>query len=74
MVCLASWQPATKQAGPMQLFCFADTESNPDDSVGIRPDCSSVPEFLSLRTGDSWATHPLWFVPSFLHRKPLYHR
>lgn len=42
--------------------------------LGIRPDCFSLLEFLPLRTGDSWATHPSWFAPSFLHRKPLDHR
>lgn len=72
----ANWQLATMQMGPTQLFWFAAFRGKfwVIDRLRVRSDCSSVLEFLPLRTGASWTTYPLWFTLSFLHRKPLDHR
>lgn len=67
---------ATKQARPTQLFWFAAYRGEfwVIDRFRVWTDCSSVLEFLPLRTGASGATYPSWFAPSFLYRKPLKHR
>lgn len=62
------------RGAPPSFFGLLHSEANLSDRLRVRSDCSSVLEFLPLRTGASWATYPLWFTLSFLHRKPLDHR